>query len=122
MSSFDLFPVEIKRAAKTKQPDLSYTETFGPIPGSPAGGWPCRYYRKKQNYRSRDEATPGTATIDTEQVLSVQAPGADIRTGDIVVLPAGTVSSQAERALVRRTRSYVWGIQCDIETGAQGAA
>ena len=118
MSAFDIIYVPITRKVKTKQEDLSYTEVEQAIPGSPLGGWPCRYYRKKQSFRGRDEAPPGTATIDSEQVLSVQVVGADIRDGDIALLPAHTVSSKPERARVQRIRNYSGGVQCDIETGA----
>ena len=86
--------------------------------GSP---FPCRYFHKPTSYKPspRDQEVAGVATEVFHHVLSVVRPGADVRVGDIAILPAGTVQmDRSTEGIIVLTRSYPTGVQCDVETGA----
>jgi hypothetical protein len=121
MSAFTIIKVPILRAGKqTKTTTGGYTND-GPVPlaGSP---FPCRFYSKRQAFSQsvRNESEQGISNVDIQYTLSIEAPGVDVRVGDIAVLPAGTVNAaMPTRAKIVRPRFYERCVQCDIETGAE---
>lgn len=86
------------------------------VVGSPFQG---RIYRVQQTTSARDEAKPGAATIDEMRRISLTDPSADVRKGDIAILPGDDDPAATERALIQRVRRYGDRVQCDLETGAE---
>ena len=110
--------VVIKRLGKgkrTPEGDLKKSEVT--VPGSP---FEFLVYRRNPSY-NRNEAAPGTVTVQKVLVLSLPGAPADaVQDGDIAYIPACTqTGGVALRARINKPRPYDDGIQCDLETGNQ---
>ena len=78
----------------------------------------ARVYRVPQTTVGRDEAQPGTATLDEMQRMSILDPTCSIQVNDIAYLPLPNGTTQ--RAKIIRCRRYADRVQYDLETGAEG--
>lgn len=109
--------VHVARPVSTPSPTFGLTKpVLTEIAGSP---FLARVYRVPQTTVQRDEAQPGTATVDQMQRLSVLDPLCGVQVGDIAFLPRADGSFA--RAKVIRIRFYSDRIQYDLETGAEGS-
>lgn len=111
----DPVPVVIVRAARTHIGGGDYAEVEKPLAGSP---FLARVYRAAQSSALRDEAAPGTATLDEMQRLSIADPACPVQVGDIAYLPR--LNGSYTRARIVRLRFYSDRMQYDLETGAEG--
>lgn len=109
-------PVHVIRLIGGVSPTFGKTKPVETeIAGSP---FLARVYRVSQTTVQRDEAQPGTATVDQMQRLSVLDPACPIEVNDIAYLPEADGSYT--RAKVIRVRPYGDRCQYDLETGAEG--
>lgn len=113
---FKIVSIKIARPGGAMTETLGISRTEPEVAGSPFSG---RVYRMPQTTIQRDEGKPGAATIDQMRRARFDA-GADVRKGDILFIPSDDDPSATERALVLRVRRYEHGVQCDLETGAEG--
>ena len=114
----DYVPVTVARPVSTVSATFGGSApTLMQLAGSP---FLARVYRVAQTTVGRDEAQPGTATLDEMQRLSVMDPACPIQVNDIAFLPQADGSTR--RAKVLRVRRYADRTQYDLETGAEGDA